>query len=125
MESEAELKKRLGAEAYHVLREKGTEIPFSGKYVNEKRSGMYNCAVCGSQLFSSETKFDSGTGWPSFDQALPGAVEYVQDNAHGMDRNEVVCAKCKSHLGHVFDDGPTKTGKRYCMNSVCLLLSDK
>ena len=126
MESEEEeLKKRLGAEAYRVLREKGTEMPFSGKYVHEKGAGMYNCAVCGNQLFSSETKFDSGTGWPSFDQALPGAVEYVHDREYGMDRNEVVCARCKSHLGHVFDDGPTKTGKRYCMNSICLLLDKK
>ena len=120
MESEAELKKRLSAEAYHVLREKGTELPFSGKYVHEKGAGMYRCAVCGNQLFSSHTKFDSGTGWPSFDEALPGAVSFVKDSSYGMDRAEVECANCKSHLGHIFDDGPTDTGKRLCINSVCL-----
>ncbi len=86
---------------------------------------MYACAACGNPLFSSDTKFDSGTGWPSFDEALPGAVKFVSDGTHGMERTEVVCAKCGSHLGHVFDDGPTKTGKRYCMNSVCLELGEK
>lgn len=86
---------------------------------------MYRCAACGNQLFSSDTKFDSGTGWPSFDEALPGAVRFVSDDAHGMQRTEVVCAKCSSHLGHIFDDGPTETGKRYCMNSVCLELEEK
>jgi len=118
--NEEEIKKKLTPEEYKVLREKGTEAPFSGKYVHEKRQGMYACKVCGAQLFSSETKFDSGTGWPSFDQALPGAVEHIEDTSHGMHRTEIVCANCKSHLGHVFPDGPTKTGKRYCLNSVCL-----
>jgi len=118
--NEEEIKKKLTPEEYKVLREKGTEAPFSGKYVHEKRQGMYACKVCGAQLFSSETKFDSGTGWPSFDEALPGAVEYIPDTSHGMHRTEIVCANCKSHLGHVFPDGPTKTGKRYCLNSVCL-----
>ena len=122
--NEEELKKKLTPEQYKVLREKGTEAPFSGKYVDEKRDGMYKCVVCGNPLFSSDTKFDSGTGWPSFDTALPGAVEYVHDAAYGMERTEVVCAKCKSHLGHVFDDGPTSTGKRYCLNSVCLDLEE-
>ncbi len=107
-----------------VLREKATEAPFSGKLLHDKRSGMYTCKVCGSQLFSSDAKFDSGTGWPSFDQALPGAVKTVEDNEHGMHRTEVVCTTCDSHLGHVFDDGPTETGKRYCLNSVCLDLEE-
>lgn len=118
--NEDEIKKKLTPEQYRVLREKGTEAPFSGKYVHETKDGMYACVVCGNPLFSSTAKFDSGTGWPSFDQALPGAVKLAPDNAHGMSRTEVTCAKCGSHLGHVFDDGPTKTGKRYCLNSVCL-----
>lgn len=118
-----------------MLRQKGTEAPFKGKYVHEERKGMYRCAACGNHLFSSDTKFESCTGWPSFDQALPGAIKYVTDDAHGptspgferasMKRMEVMCARCGSHLGHVFDDGPTKTGKRYCVNSVCLALEEK
>lgn len=118
-------KKKLTSEQFHVLREKGTEQPFSGKYVHEKKEGTYNCAACGNPLFSSDTKFDSGTGWPSFDQALDGAVRYEQDSSLGTERTEVLCAKCGSHLGHVFDDGPATTGKRYCMNSVCLNLEEK
>ena len=123
--TEEEWRQKLTPEQYRVLREKGTEAPFTGKYTHEKRAGMYACAACGNPLFSSDTKFDSGTGWPSFDEALPGAVKFVSDGTHGMERTEVVCAKCGSHLGHVFDDGPTKTGKRYCMNSVCLELGEK
>lgn len=115
--------KKLTPEEYHVLREKGTEAPFSGSLLHENRSGMYACKYCGAEIFSSAAKFDSGTGWPSFDEALPGAVKLVEDNALVMRRTEVICAKCGSHLGHVFDDGPTKTGKRYCLNSVCLDLS--
>lgn len=120
--SEEEIKQKLTPEEYKVLREKGTEAPGTGKYLNEKTDGMYKCKVCGQQLFSSDTKFDSGTGWPSFDEALPGAVDYVDDDTMGMHRVEVVCSRCKSHLGHVFEDGPTGTGKRYCLNSVCLEL---
>ena len=118
--NEEEWKKNLTPEQYKVLREKGTEAPFTGKYVHEEADGMYTCAACGNPLFSSEAKFDSGTGWPSFDEALPGAVNYIPDDSHGMGRTEIVCARCNSHLGHVFNDGPTETGKRYCLNSVCL-----
>ncbi len=122
--NEEELKKKLTPEQYKVLREKGTEAPFSGKYIYEKASGTYNCVVCGNPLFSSEAKFESGTGWPSFDEALPGAVSAHEDTTHGMHRTEITCSRCHSHLGHVFDDGPTKTGKRYCLNSVCLDLEE-
>lgn len=118
--NEEEIKKKLSEEEYKVLRQKGTEAPFSGKLLHEKSSGTYNCKVCTNPLFLSTAKFDSGTGWPSFDQAIPGSVKEVTDDAYGMHRVEIVCAKCDSHLGHVFDDGPTKTGKRYCLNSVCL-----
>lgn len=124
-ENEEGWKEILSEDAYHVLREKGTERPGTGKYLHEKREGTYTCAACGNSLFASDAKFDSGTGWPSFDQALPGAVKYVEDNKHGMNRVEVVCARCDSHLGHVFDDGPLSTGKRYCMNSICLDLQEK
>ncbi len=117
--SEEELKQKLTPLQYKVLREKGTEAPFSGKLIHPDKDGFYKCAVCGNPLFKAEAKFDSGTGWPSFDEALPGAVKSIEDNSHGMHRVETVCAVCDSHLGHVFDDGPTKTGKRYCMNSVC------
>ncbi|HEY4518113.1 MAG TPA: peptide-methionine (R)-S-oxide reductase MsrB [Candidatus Paceibacterota bacterium] len=104
----------------HVMEEKGTEPAFTGKYVNEHGKGMFVCVGCGSQLFSSEAKFDSGTGWPSFDQALPGSVVLTPDNSHGMTRVEVTCAKCGGHLGHVFEDGPASTGKRFCINSCAL-----
>lgn len=117
-------KSRLTPEQYSVLRQKGTEAPYSGALLNEKRDGMYACVACGNPLFDSSAKFDSGTGWPSFDQALPGAVKFVDDTSHGMRRTEVVCAQCGGHLGHVFDDGPTKSGKRYCLNSVCLAFGE-
>lgn len=118
--NEEELKQKLTPEQYRVLREKGTEAPFTGTLLHETRDGMYACVACGNHIFSSDAKFDSGTGWPSFDQALPGSTKLVEDTSHGMHRQEVVCARCGSHLGHVFDDGPTQTGRRYCINSVCL-----
>ena len=118
--TENEWKEKLTPEQYKVLREKGTEAPFSGKLLHANKDGVYTCAACGNPLFSSDAKFDSGTGWPSFDETIQGAVKEVEDSDHGMARTETVCAKCGSHLGHVFQDGPTKTGKRYCMNSVCL-----
>ena len=123
--NEEDFKKKLTPEQYAVLREKGTEAAFSGTLLHEKRDGMYTCAACGNPLFPSGTKFDSGTGWPSFDDALPGATKLIEDNSHGMRRTEVVCANCGSHLGHLFDDGPTDTGKRYYINSVCLDLEPK
>lgn len=123
--TDEEWKKVLTPEQYKILREKGTETPFTGKYLHEKEEGVYTCAACGNSLFPSDAKFDSGTGWPSFDQALPGAIQHERDDSYGMNRTEVLCAKCGSHLGHVFDDGPTDTGKRYCLNSVCLELKEK
>jgi peptide-methionine (R)-S-oxide reductase len=122
--TEEEMRVKLTPEQYHVLREKGTEAPGTGKYLHEEKDGTYACVVCGNQLFASTAKFDSGTGWPSFDQALPGAILEKEDHELGMSRTETVCAKCGSHLGHVFNDGPTSTGKRYCMNSVCLDLEE-
>lgn len=118
--NEEELKAKLTSEEYKVLREKGTEAPFSGALLHDERSGMYTCKVCGQELFASDAKFDSGTGWPSFDQAIPGSVIETEDISHGMSRTEITCSQCGSHLGHVFNDGPTGTGKRYCLNSVCL-----
>lgn len=118
--NEEELKNKLTAEQYNVLRNRGTEAPFSGKFVHKTKQGMYSCVACGNQIFSSDAQFDSGTGWPSFDKAITGAIREIVDSSHGMNRVEIVCAKCDSHLGHVFDDGPTETGKRYCINSVCL-----
>ncbi len=117
--SEDEFRRKLTTKQYGVLREKGTETPFSGKLIHPDRDGFYRCAGCGNRLFKDDAKFDSGTGWPSFDESLPGAVKNIEDTSHGMKRMETVCAVCNSHLGHLFDDGPTKTGKRYCMNSVC------
>lgn len=125
IKTDEEWKKELTPEQYAVMREKETEARMSSVYVHEKASGTYMCAACGNPLFASDAKFDSGTGWPSFDQAIPGAVEEIQDNSHGMHRTEVVCARCKSHLGHIFNDGPTATGNRYCLNGVCLDLQKK
>lgn len=124
--SEQEWQGCLSAEQYQVMREHGTERPFSGKYANCKTDGTYICAGCGEELFSSETKFDSGTGWPSYFQAInENAVEEATDNALGMTRTEVHCRNCGSHLGHVFPDGPQPTGLRYCINSVSLDLKEK
>jgi peptide-methionine (R)-S-oxide reductase len=118
-------RKSLTPEQYRVLREKGTEPPFSGEYLHAEGDGTFTCAACGNPLFASDTKFNSGCGWPSFDQALPGAVEYHTDTSHGMTRTEITCARCGSHLGHVFDDGPTESGKRYCVNSISLDLEQQ
>jgi len=124
--SEAEWRKELTPEQYQVLRECGTEPPFSGKYVHVNEKGMYVCAACGNVLFSSDTKFDSDSGWPSFyDPATKESIELKEDRTQGMVRTEVICRRCGSHLGHVFDDGPKPTGKRFCMNSVALKLKKR
>ncbi len=114
-------KKVLNPEQFNVLREKGTEIPYSGKYYLHKEKGVYVCAACGNELFKSDTKFDAGCGWPSFSDVIdPSKVVYTKDKSLGMTRTEITCAKCGGHLGHVFDDGPAPTGLRYCINSVSI-----
>ena len=124
--TEEEWKKHLSPEEYHVLREKGTEPAFSGKYLKNKKNGTYVCAGCGNPLFSSDTKFDSGTGWPSFWASVSkDNVEEKVDNRFGMRRTEVICKKCGGHLGHVFDDSPTLTGQRFCINSIALKFKEK
>ena len=121
--SDAEWREQLSPEQYAVLREAATEAPGTGKYVHCKDDGIYRCAGCGAELFRSDTKFESGTGWPSFwEPAVRENVEVREDRSHGMVRTEVVCKKCGGHLGHVFDDGPRPTGQRYCINSVSLKL---
>jgi len=111
-------KENLSEESYRILREKGTEPPFSGKYNLHFENGYYLCKACENPLFKSDQKFDSGCGWPSFDDAIKGSVKNILDKSHGMIRTEIVCNNCGGHLGHVFNDGPTKTGQRYCVNSL-------
>ncbi len=122
--TDEEWRELLTDEEYRILREQGTEPKFSGKYLGKSDDGTYRCAGCGAELFDSETKFDSNSGWPSFYEAKDGAVEFREDRSHGMVRTEVVCGRCEGHLGHVFDDGPEPTGKRFCMNSVALEFDD-
>lgn len=124
--TEKEWKKKLTSQQYHILREKGTEMPFTGKLLHNKKKGKYVCAACGHGLFLSDTKYDSGTGWPSFYKpAFNDSVEMKSDNSLFVRRTEVLCKKCRGHLGHVFDDGPKPSGKRFCINSCVLKFKEK
>lgn len=124
--TEEEWKQLLSPEQYTILRKKGTERPFTGQFDHFFAPGKYVCAGCGQELFDSESKFDSGCGWPAFDKELAaGVIDYESDNSYGMRRTEIMCSKCGGHLGHVFDDGPTETGQRFCVNSASLQFKDK
>ncbi len=116
--TQAEWKTLLGPERYKILRQKGTEFAHSGQYNLHFEKGTYCCGACGEPLFKSSSKFNSHCGWPSFDESISGKVEYIKDTTHGMMRTEILCAQCGSHLGHVFDDGPTESGQRFCVNSL-------
>ena len=118
--SEKEWKQILSEEEFYILREKGTERPHTGKFNLHFEEGTYTCKGCGTALFESDSKFDAHCGWPSFDQAIPDKIEYIKDTSHGRIRTEIVCKTCDGHLGHVFNDGPTDTGLRYCVNSVSI-----
>ena len=120
VKSESEWHNELSDEEFRVLRKKGTELPFTGQYNNHFDKGIYRCRACDTPLYDSESKFESGCGWPSYNKALPGALEFIKDNSHGMIRTEIVCAKCGGHQGHAFNDGPSSTGERYCVNSVSI-----
>ena len=123
--SETEWKKLLDEKTYNITRKSGTEQAFTGAYLHEKSNGMYSCICCGNHLFSSDAKFDSGSGWPSFFETINNSnVKEIDDSSHGMTRTEVICASCDSHLGHVFNDGPQSTGLRYCINSASLKLEE-
>lgn len=120
IKTDTEWREQLSEEQYRILREKGTEYPHSGKYNLHFEKGVYHCTGCHKPLFESTSKFESGCGWPSFDQSIKGNIDYILDKSHGMIRNEIVCANCGGHIGHVFNDGPTETGTRYCVNSVSI-----
>ncbi len=118
--SESEWRELLDEKQYHILRQKGTEYPNTGTYNLHFEDGIYTCGACDAPIFKSENKFRSSCGWPSFDEAIPGSVENIRDTTHGMIRTEILCSNCGSHLGHVFDDGPTASGQRYCINSLSM-----